>query len=288
MALTLAGPPRIIAELGSEALRRKYLRAFCEEGRKVGIAISESEAGSAVTELRTRAQVKGSAVLVEGEKVLISHADVCAAFLTFVRFEDGIGAVVVDREAPGLEVGSPDVNMAGHRQYVLRFDACEIPADNVVVRGPHAFERLIQAFNAERCLSSMWAVSMALCALDCALDYARQRKQFGRRLAEFQGLQWMLADMAMKVEATRLLTYRAALDPTGMHSAMAKASAGVMVEQVTSDALQIVGGTGYMRKHPLEYLYRVARGRRIAAGTVEMQKNLIARELVRNGLQRGD
>jgi alkylation response protein AidB-like acyl-CoA dehydrogenase len=284
--LTLTGPPRIIAEIGTESLKRKYLPAFCRDGQKIGIAISEAEAGSAVTELRSKARVDGSKVIVDGGKIFISHAEVCAAFLTFVKFDDGIGAVLIDRGAPGLQLGNPDINMAGHRQHTLFFDGCEIPAENILTHGKDAFKRLIQAFNAERCLSAAWAVSIALCAFDFAVEYARQRKQFGRRIGDFQGIQWMLAEMAMKIEAARLLAYQAAMEPTRLKSSMAKAMAGEMVEKVTSDALQIFGGYGYMREHPAEYLYRLARGRRIAGGTVEIQKNMVADELLRKGLNR--
>jgi len=286
IGLTMLGPPRIIAELGSEALRRKYLPTFCEEGRKIGIAMTESEAGSALTELRTQATLNGNKVILDGEKVFVSHAEICSSFLTFVRFEEGIGAVIVDKDAPGLQIGKPDINMAGHRQYNLLFESCEIPDGNILIRGKDAFAKLIRAFNSERCLSAMWAVSMALCALDRALEYAQQRKQFGRKIAEFQGIQWMLAEMAIQIDAARLLTYQAAANPTRLNSSMAKVMACEMAERVCSDALQIFGGTGYIRNHPLEYLYRLARGRKIGGGTVEIQKNMIARELLQNGLHR--
>lgn len=282
-AMTMAGPPRIIAEIGSERLKSDYLPAFCRDGKKIGIAISEAEAGSAVTELRTKARVVGEKVVLEGGKIFISHADICASFLTFVRFDEGIGAVIVDQGTRGLELGKPDINMAGHRQYTLFFDGCEISTEKILIRGKDAFKKLIQAFNAERCLSSMWAVSIALCAFDLALDYSRQRKQFSRPIGEFQGIRWMLADMAMKIEAARLLTCQAAMEPGRLKSSMAKATASEMVEKVTSDALQIFGGYGYMREHPLEYLYRLARGRRIAGGTVEVQKNMMADELLKKG-----
>lgn len=285
-ALTLAGPPRIVAELGSESLKKNYLPAFCRDGKKIGIAISETEAGSAVTELRTRAKIEGGKVVVDGGKLFISHADVCAAFLTFVRFDDGIGAVLIDQGSRGFQLGKPDISMAGHRHYTLFFDGCEIPTENILIRGKDAFKQLIRAFNAERCLSAMWSVSIALCAFDLALDYARQRKQFGHGIGEFQGIRWMLAEMAMKIEAARLLTYQAAMDPTRLKSSMAKATASEMVEKVVSDALQIFGGYGYMKEHPLEYLYRLARGRRIAGGTVEVQKNMMADELLRKGLHK--
>ncbi|MFQ5902542.1 MAG: acyl-CoA dehydrogenase family protein [Candidatus Binatia bacterium] len=287
-AMTMVGPPRIIAELGSESLKRTYLPGFCREGRKIGIAISEAEAGSAVTELRTRAKVDGNKVILDGGKIFISHADICTAFLTFVRFDEGIGAVIVDKESPGFQLGKPDINMAGHRQYTLFFDGCEVPASNILASGKNAFKGLIQSFNAERCLSAMWAVSMALCAFDLALEYAQQRKQFGHRIGDFQGIRWMLAETATRIEAARLLTYKAATEPGRMNSSMAKSVASEMVEKVTSDGLQIFGGYGYMRGHPLEYLYRLAGGRRIAGGTVEIQKNMIAEELLRKGLHRED
>ena len=216
----------------------------------------------------------------------MGHADICAAFLTFVKFEEGIGAVIIDKGTRGFELGKADVNMAGHRQYTLFFDACEIPTGKILIRGKDAFKKLIRAFNAERCLSAMWSVSIAFCAFDLALEYAQQRRQFGCRIAEFQGIRWKLAEMAMRIESARLLTYQAAAEATRMKSSMAKTVASEMVEKVTSDALQIFGGYGYMREHPLEDLYRLARGRRIAGGTVEIQKNMIAEELLRKGLHR--
>lgn len=134
----------------------------------------------------------------------------------------------------------------------------------------------------------MWAVAIALAAFDKALEYAQQRKQFGKRLAEFQGIQWMLANMAVKIESARLLTYRAAVNAASgftsrLETSMAKAMASQIAEEVTSDALQIHGAYGYMRGHPLEYLYRMARGRKMGGGTVEIQRNTIAAELLRHG-----
>ena len=286
MAMTLIAPPRMINELGAEELKRKYLPAYCQEGRKIAIAISEPEAGSAVNELRTSAVSAGDKVVIDGEKIFVSHADVCCAFVVFVRFEEGIGAVVVDADAPGLQIGKADINMAGYGLHGLVFDHCEIPAENVVVRGKNSFERLMQAFNNERCLSAVWSVAMSLCAFDMALEYSQQRKQFGRKIGDFQGIQWMLADMAMRIESARLLTKQAVDSPNRLNSSMAKVVACEAVEKVTSDALQIFGGTGYIKPHPMEYLYRLARGRKLGGGTVEIQKNMIARELVRNGLHK--
>lgn len=290
-AFALAGlaPARMIAEFGTEAQRRTYIPLVLQ-GKMIGIAISEPEAGSAITEMRMTAKDRQGAVILHGEKIFISHADQAIAFVVFVRFPEGIGAVIVDRETPGLQMGKPDFNMAGSRHYSLYFDNAEISRENVLRRGERAFQDLMQAFNVERCGSAMWAVGIALCAFDKALLYAQQRKQFGKRLAEFQGIQWMLADMAVKIESARLLTYRAAANaangsPSRVESSMAKAVAGQVAEEVTSDALQIHGGYAYMKGHPLEYLYRLARGRKIGGGTLEIQKNMIAAELLKNGLR---
>jgi alkylation response protein AidB-like acyl-CoA dehydrogenase len=288
MLMTLAGPPRILAEVAPEHLKQRYIRGFCQEGRKIAVAISEAEAGSAMNELHTRATPDGSMVRIQGEKLFISHAEVSAAFLVFVRFEAGIGAVIVDRDAPGFRIVRSDQNMAGHLLSSLEFNDCAIPADHVVISGANGFERLMQAFNNERCLSASWAVATALCALDMALEYAQQRKQFKRPIADFQGLQWMLAEMAMRVDSARLVVQQAAHAPTRLNSSMAKVVACEMVEKVVSDALQVFGATGYLKPHPMEFLYRLARGRRIAGGTVEVQKNSIARELLRKGLYRCD
>jgi alkylation response protein AidB-like acyl-CoA dehydrogenase len=286
MLMTLVGPPRIIAELGSEAVKRKYLPGFCNEGRKIAICISEPEAGSAMNEMRTSATPKDGKLVVSGEKVFISHAEVCVAFLVFVRYEEGIGALVIDRDTPGVQIGKPEPTMAGYPLFSVLFDKCEVPEENVVVRGKGSFQRLMMAFNNERCLSASWAVATALCAMDLALEYTQQRKQFGRKIADFQGIQWKLADMAVQIESARLLTLQATSDPSRVNASMAKVAACEMVEKVTSEALQIFGGTGYLKPHPMEFLYRLARGRKIAGGTVEMQRNSIAGEILRHGLHR--
>jgi alkylation response protein AidB-like acyl-CoA dehydrogenase len=288
-ALANLAPARMIAEFGSEELRRTYIPPVLQ-GKMIGIAISEPEAGSAITEMKMRAEDRGASIVLTGEKIFISHADQAIAFVVFARFQEGIGAVIVDREDPGLQMGKPDVNMAGGRHYSLYFDHAGIPREQILLRGEGAFKQLMGAFNAERCGSAMWGVCIALAAFDKAIEYARQRKQFGKTLSEFQGIQWMLAEMAIKIESARLLTCRAAANaasgfPSRLESSMAKAVASQIAEEVTSDALQIHGAYAYMKGHPLEYLYRLARGRKIGGGTVEIQKNMIAAELLKHGLR---
>jgi alkylation response protein AidB-like acyl-CoA dehydrogenase len=280
-----SGALRIVAELGSESLKEKYIPAYCRDGLRVGLAISEPEAGSAVTELRTKGTIDGKKLIINGGKIFSSHADVCDTFMTFVRFDDGIGAVMIDKSAPGFQLGKPDINMAGSRQYTLFFDSCEMSADQIIIHGPGSFKKIMRSFNAERCLSGMWGVASGLCAFDLAVAYVGQRRQFGQEIGEFQGVRWMLADMAMRLHSARLISYQAAADPTNtVNSSMAKTMGAEAAESVTSDALQLFGAYGYMRGHPLEYLYRMVRGRKIGGGTVQIQRNMMARELLRNGL----
>ncbi len=288
-AISCVSMPRMIAEFGDKEQKQRYLPPFTKGEGIIGLAMTESEAGSDVGHLRTRAREEGGAIIIDGEKIFISHADVASAFIVYVRFEEGIGTVIVDKVTPGLLLSKPDYNMAGGAHHILYFDGCRVTKSNVLKRGKGAFREIMTSFNAERCLSAMWALSTALCGFDKALKYSQEREQFKRKLCEFQGLQWMLANMAMEIEAARLLIYRAAANaaagaPSRFETSFAKAFACEVSEKVVSDALQIHGGYGYMRGQPLEYLYRLVRGRKIAGGTVEIQHDIIAGELLKKGL----
>jgi alkylation response protein AidB-like acyl-CoA dehydrogenase len=165
-----------------------------------------------------------------------------------------------------------------------------VPQEHVLTRGPDGFKNQLKALNWERLGSATLANARGRCALSKALDYAEDREQFGQPIGEFQGLQWKLADMTKRLEASRALTYRAATTaverggiPTRMETSISKLYSAEMVESVVSEALQIHGSNGYQQGHPLEYLYRMQRGRRIAAGTDEIQKNQIANVLREDG-----
>ncbi|WP_226480618.1 acyl-CoA dehydrogenase family protein [Natrinema amylolyticum] len=167
-----------------------------------------------------------------------------------------------------------------------------VPEENVVTRGSDGFENQLRALNWERLGSATLANVIASCALEKALDYAAQREQFDQPIGDFQGIEWKLADAATSLEASRALTHRAAMRahergrvPDRRDASMDKLHSSEMVERVVSEALQVHGANGYQRGHPLEYLYRLARARRIAAGTDEIQKNQIASSLKREGLR---
>lgn len=289
---TSMGAPRAIAHLGTEALKEAYLPGVCAGDYVLAIAISEAGAGSAASEMRTTAVDDGDGVVVDGTKLWVSHPDAAAAFLVYVRFEEGIGAVVVDADNPGLEVTETYTNMYGGEQAELVFDDCRVDEDRVLIRGADAFKTLLQTFNVERCHNAMMSVSLARNAFERALAYAQEREQFGEPIGEFQAVSHKLADMAINIEAARLLVFQAAQSaiaegsdglPARLQTSVAKVFANEMAETVASDAVQIHGANGYMRGHPVEYIYRKVRGRKIAGGTVEIHRNGIADALFKHG-----
>lgn len=286
------GPPRAIAELGSDRLKEKYLPPVTAGEAIISIAISESEAGSDAGAMQTTARVEGDEVRLNGHKMWVSKGSHADAFLVYARFEDtdSIGAVVVDADAPGLTVEDGYLNMADHRQNVLRFDDCVVPAENQLAVGEDAFKKLLAEFNVERCHNAMMCVACGLNAFDKALEYAQSREQFGQAIGEFQAIEHKLADMAIQLDAARLLIYRAAANARGgtasrMESSIAKVFANEAGQEVVDQAMQIHGAMGYMQDSPIEYLYRWVRGWRIAGGTVEIHRNSIARLVKKYGFE---
>jgi alkylation response protein AidB-like acyl-CoA dehydrogenase len=284
------GPPRVIAELGSEALKERYLPPVCAGETTMSVAISEPEAGSDAGAMTTTASVDGDTVRIDGAKTWVGKAEEAGAFLVWARFDDDIGAIVVDADAPGFSLGDAHTNMAGHAQHDLHFDGCELPRERVLAHGDESFRALLTEFNVERCHNAMMCVACGLRAFDEAMAYATDREQFGERIADFQGIEWKLADIATRLEAARLMVYRAAdgavrSEPSRLETSMAKVLANEAGQAAVDEALQICGARGYQQGHPVEYLYRWVRGWKIAGGTVEVQRNGIARELKRHGLE---
>lgn len=284
------GPPRVIAELGSEHLKEKYLPDVCSGDMVLSVAISEPQAGSDAGSMETSVEREGDDLVLNGSKMWVTKAEQCGAFLVYARFpDDNIGAIVVDKDTDGLTLDDGTTNMAGHVQNELYFDDCVVPEDQVLVHEPEAFKELMIEFNVERCHNAMMCVACGLSAFDKALEHARQREQFGQPIGEFQGIEWKLADMAIELESARLLIYRAAANaqegsPSRLETSLAKVKANEVGQFVVDEALQIHGATGYMQGSPLEYMYRWVRGWRIAGGTVEVQRNGIASELKKKGL----
>jgi alkylation response protein AidB-like acyl-CoA dehydrogenase len=274
--------------LGTHEQKERWLRPICEGRMRCAIAMTEPEAGSAATEMKTTAMAlpDGGGYCLNGSKIFISggkHADI---FVTYARFgsEGSIGALIVEQGTPGFSILRNDHNMAGEDQAQLLFEDCRVPADNVLVTG-NAFGRLIRIYNRNRLSGVAQALGMATASYEEALEYSKVRRQFGRELADFQGLQWMLADMAIQLNACRAVLYQAAaseeageLDP--LQVSMAKVFIAETCTRVCDMAIQLFGGYGYMEDAPVNQRYRRVRGTQIYGGTMQIHRNMIAARIL--------
>jgi alkylation response protein AidB-like acyl-CoA dehydrogenase len=275
-----------IVHYGSEAHKQRYLPGVARGELILAICMTEPDAGSDAGAISTRAVEDGSGgYVVNGGKVLISRADVADVFLTYVRFGDvpgsrGVGAVLIDKGTPGLVIGPGEETLGGEQLFSLFFEDLRLPAEAVLVK-QDGFKKMMAAFNGQRCLNASITLGQAQGAFDEARAYIQGRKQFGRRLADFQGLRWMLADMAIDLDAARLLIYRAASNagaglPNAVEASMAKTYANEMAIRVTNQAMQLFGGHGYLKSMPVERYLRGARFGALGGGTPQIQRNIIA------------
>jgi hypothetical protein len=280
------GPVGALVHCGTEAQKRRYLPRVVQ-GDKPAIAITEPRAGSAASDLETRAERDGDGWVLTGTKRWITGAGVSQTYVVFCRFDGipgaaGIGAVIVEAGTPGLTVGRREraMGMRGIPEAEVALDRCRVPADNLLVPAG-GFKRLMAAYNGQRLGAATVALGLAQGALEAAVAHAGAREQFGRPIGHFQGLRWMIADMALQVEAARQLVYRAAANagtglPDMVEAAMAKTLASETALRVTNEALQVFGASGYSRDLPLERMVRDARMFTIAGGTVQMLRNVVA------------
>jgi len=282
---TSTGAIGAVLELGTEEQKAKYVQGVTQGEFGICIGITEPDAGSAATAMKTRARIEGDEVVIDGQKIFISAARAHRYTMLYCRFGTSgsprdIGAVVVPHDAPGFSCSPGTLNMAGERQYELFFDGCRVPRANVLAEG-NAFGQLISVYNVERLGSISRMLGSAQASYEFALQYVTERKQFGRELADFQGLQWILADMKVKLEAAQLLTYRAAANtaiglPSPLETSVAKVYVAQAAKEICDDAIQLLGGYGYMTEYPVEARYREVRGGSIYGGTLQIHKNMIA------------
>ena len=246
-------------------------------------AMTEPEAGSAVTDLDASATPDGDGFRINGSKVFVTHSPEATLFLVYVRFgpgTDGIGSVLIERGAPGFSLGAPSAFMSGDSWQQLYFEDCPVGPENVVM-GAGGFKRQIAGFNAERIGNAARALALGRHAFELARAHALERRQFGRPLCEFQGIQWKFADAAMDLEAAGLLLYRAAVNadkglPSAQDTALAKLACNRAGFAAANEAVQVLGGLGFSEPSLAEYCLRRTRGWMIAGGSIEMMKNRIA------------
>jgi alkylation response protein AidB-like acyl-CoA dehydrogenase len=277
------GAIRVLAEYGSVWQKEKYLKRLLAGEGVISVGMTEPEAGSAVTDLRTSATPDGDGFRINGSKVFTTHAWYADVILAYVRFApgvNGIGSVLIDTKAAGVRFGQKARFMSGEEWAQSYFENVYVPAEMVVLR-EGGFKKQIAGFNVERIGNTSRSLALGRYAFEVAREWAAQRKQFGRVLAEFQGLQWKFADMKIKLDAGQLLLYRAASNadggfPSSEETSIAKAFCNQAGFDIANEAIQILGGMGYSQDSLVEYCMRRCRGWMIAGGSIEILKNRIA------------
>ena len=277
------GPIRVLAEYGTPEQKQKYLKRLLAGESVISVGMTEPEAGSAVTDLQTTATPEGDGYRVSGSKVFTTHSPHAEVILTYVRYGPGvggIGSVLIDTKAKGVRFGKASKFMSGEEWAQIYFENVFVPAEMVVLE-EGGFKKQIAGFNVERIGNAARSLALGRYAYERAREWAMQRKQFGRLLYEFQGLQWKFAEMRMKLDAGQLLLYRAAVSgdrgfPSAEETAIAKAFCNQAGFDVANEALQVMGGLGYSQDELVEYCLRRCRGWMIAGGSIEILKNRIA------------
>ena len=280
------GPIRTFAEYATDYQKEKYLKKLLKGEMVIGLGMTEPNAGSAVTDLTTKAVQDGKGFRVSGSKVFTSNSPDADIFLIYVRYHEGIngiGSVIMDTSMPGFSKGKSSKYTNGEEWCALYFDNVYVPEENVLL-GPGGFKKQISGFNAERIGNSARSLALGEFAFNVAKDYALTREQFGKKICEFQGIQWKFSDMKIQIEAGRLLLYRAAINadrgfPSSKETSIAKAFCNKAGFEISNEAMQVMGGTGYSQESLVEYCFRKSRGWQIAGGSTEMMKNRIAEDI---------
>jgi alkylation response protein AidB-like acyl-CoA dehydrogenase len=280
---------------GTEAQKKKYLPPHASGEKMACFALTETGAGSDPASIKTTATRRKNGYVISGNKLFISigeQAEIVVVFATIDKSlrQRGITAFVMDKGTPGFSVGKHEDKMGlrGFTTAELLFEDCFVPEENRLGEEGQGLRIALDALDVSRVTVGAEAVGISRAAFEAALNYAKERQQFGQPIANFQAIQWMLADMATQIDAARLLTYRAAyLHDQGRNfikeAAMAKVYASEVSGFVTSKALQIHGGYGYTKDYPLERYFRDAKITEIYEGTSEIQRMTIARSLLREG-----
>ncbi|ATQ29802.1 acyl-CoA dehydrogenase [Rhodococcus ruber] len=285
------GPAQAIARLGTEHQKKTFLPQIVAGEKTMAVAISEPDAGSAATDMTTKAVRTDEGVVINGMKRWISNGSEADVYLTYCRMGDapgakGIGAVLVEADRPGISYGAREKLMGfrGIPSADIFYDDVVVPEENIVAEAG-GFRKLFGAFTIERLGNTTMSLAIGQEALDRTLTYVQERHQFGKPLVEFQSVQMTLADMVLQVEAARLLRDRAVANitdglPDPLEVSLAKCTANEMAKRVTDLAIQLHGGNGYTEEFGIERLHRDSHGWALAGGTPTMQRTRIVSELL--------
>lgn len=281
------GPVRVIDIFGTEEQKKTIVPGVCRGEYSVSVCMTEPEAGSDLTSLTTRAIEDGESYVLNGKKCFITGGGHASHYMVYTRFGDArgykaIGGLLVEKGMKGFTFGKQEkfMGLRGMPSCDLYFDDVRVPKKNLVIP-PGEFNKLMSTFDIERCGNAAMCLGLAGGAFEEARAYAMERKAFGRPICDFQAVQFMMVDMATRLDAARLLVYRAVNGagrglPSIYEASMAKAYANEMVVDVTNLAMQVFGGYGYSQEFPMERMYRDAKAWGVAGGTIQMLKIGIA------------
>lgn len=293
----LPGTPILLA--GSERQKERYLRGIAEGSLKGAFCLTEPSAGSDAAAIQTVAKPEANGYVLNGTKCFISMAPLADFFVVAAKTSPdqgarGVSVFVIDKGTPGLSIGKVERKMGvtGVPIAEVIMEDCWVPKECLVGEQNAGFSIIMQTLNSLRPVVAARGLGLAQGALRYAVEYAKQRTAFGRPIAEFQGLRWLMAEMVMRIEAARGLVYRAArLVDEGKierrfapYFSMAKAYASEVAVRVADNCLQLLGGSGYMKDYPMERYYRDAKQLMIVEGTSQIQREIISREIVQGTL----
>ncbi len=279
---------------GSEALKKKWLSRVSSGRHKLGaLALTEPGAGSDLQGgVRTKAEQRGREWVINGAKMWTTNASIAEYIITLVRTDTSgnsrsLSQILVPTDTPGLTIGPAEKKMGLHGSptHAVTFEDVRVPLDNLIGEKGHGLQQTLSTLDGGRISIGALSIGLGQAAYEYALAYAKERRAFGKRIAEFQAIQWMLADAATEIEAARTLLYKAAWlkeegRPYLKEASMAKMFATEMAERVCRNAIQVHGGYGYSSEYPVERIYRDARLMTIGEGTSEIQRLVIARQIL--------
>ena len=282
-----------LIHFGTEEQRKRFLPEVAKGRTLTAVAITEPHCGSDVAAMKTKAVKDGASYVINGQKCFITFGSVANFVLVFARTAEGrgvdeISAFLVDTKTSGFKVGRNEKKMGlgGVPNVQLFFEDMRVPAENRLGAEGQGFKACMQILNLNRPTVAAAAIGIGQGALEAAIGYAKERKAFGKTIGSFQGLQWMIADMAMQLEAARALLFectrqvdRGDLSEVAMMASMAKCFGSDVAMKVTTDAVQILGGVGYIKDYPVERMMRDAKINQIWEGTNQIQRIVIARHL---------
>jgi len=291
-------PTKCVGKFGTEEQRKKYLPPAAAGETLFAFGQTEPESGSDAASLKTKAVLDGDHYVINGNKCFITSGEVASIYIVWARTDpgaakphQGLSCFIVEKGSPGFSFGKKEnkLGMRGSPTVELIFEDCMVPKENIVLQHPDAFRTMMNVFNEERLGNSSACIGIAEAAYEYAIKYIQQRTVFGKKVSEYQGIQWMVADMAIQIEMAKLLLYKAAgmVDqglPIIKESCMTKIVANEMSQKVSNMAMQLLGGYGYMRDFPVERNFRDCRGFAFGGGTPQVLRTVLAAQLIKKHL----